>query len=208
MVYLYGASGHAKVIIETLESAQETIGGLIDRNPDITSLLGYTVFQKIPESFDAKEDTIIVSIGGNTIRKKIVKQLNVSFITTIHPSTNLSKRTVIGEGTVIMAGVSVNADCKVGSHVILNTNCSIDHDCEIGDFVHLSPNIALAGDVTVGEGTQVGIGACVIQGIKIGKWATIGAGSTIINDVPDYAIVVGNPGRVIKNSIENAKLKI
>jgi acetyltransferase EpsM len=52
--------------------------------------------------------------------------------------------------------------------------------------------------VFVGEGTQVGIGACVIQGVKIGKWATIGAGAVIINDVPDYAVVVGNPGKVIK----------
>jgi hypothetical protein len=63
MIYLYGASGHAKVIIETLESAQETIGGLIDSKL-ITSLLGlYCVSKKIPDSFNVKEDSIIVSIG-------------------------------------------------------------------------------------------------------------------------------------------------
>ena len=50
----------------------------------------------------------------------------------------------------------------------------------------------------VGEGAHVGIGACVIQDIKIGKWATIGAGAVIIDDVPDYAVVVGNPGKIIK----------
>jgi acetyltransferase EpsM len=56
--------------------------------------------------------------------------------------------------------------------------------------------------VQVGEGTHIGIGACVVQGIKVGKWATIGAGAVIIKDVPDYAVVVGNPGRIIKyNSI-------
>jgi len=56
----------------------------------------------------------------------------------------------------------------------------------------------LAGNVTVGEGSHVGIGASVIQGVTIGKWATIGAGSVIIKDVPDFATVVGNPGRIIK----------
>jgi sugar O-acyltransferase (sialic acid O-acetyltransferase NeuD family) len=203
MVYLYGASGHAKVIIETLELEQKAISCLVDANPSITSLLEYPVCQEIPNSFDAKEDSFIVSIGGNSTRKKIVNQLRTTFSSAIHPSASLSKRAVIGKGTVIMAGVCVNADTKVGNHVILNTNSSVDHDCVIGDFVHLSPNVALAGNVTVGEGTQVGIGGCVIQGIKIGKWATIGAGSVIINDVPDYAVVVGSPGKIIKYNKED-----
>ena len=62
---------------------------------------------------------------------------------------------------------------------------------------HISPNAALAGNVSVGEGTQIGIGAAVIQGIKIGKWVTVGAGAVIIKDIPDYAVVVGNPARIL-----------
>ncbi len=58
----------------------------------------------------------------------------------------------------------------------------------------------------VGEGTHVGIGACVIQGIKIGKWATIGAGAVIIKDVPDGAVVVGNPAKIIKMNNLQEKL--
>ena len=53
------------------------------------------------------------------------------------------------------------------------------------------------------EGANIGIGAVVIQGLTIGKWSTIGAGSVIINDVPDYAVVVGNPGKVIKYNDKN-----
>jgi acetyltransferase-like isoleucine patch superfamily enzyme len=56
----------------------------------------------------------------------------------------------------------------------------------------------LAGNVTVGEGSHVGIGASVIQGVVIGKWTVIGAGAVVLNDVPDYAVVVGNPGKIIK----------
>jgi sugar O-acyltransferase (sialic acid O-acetyltransferase NeuD family) len=201
MIYLYGASGHAKVIIETLELELKKVGGLIDDNPSIVSLLGYPVFQKLPASFDITTDDLIVSIGRNTIRKKIVSQLNGSFVQSIHPSINLSRSALVGVGTVIMAGVSVNSGSKVGNHVILNTNASIDHDCWIDDFVHISPNVALAGDVSVGEGTHIGIGACIIQGVKIGKWATIGAGAVIIKDVPDFAVVVGNPGQIIKYNV-------
>ncbi|MFC0184902.1 DapH/DapD/GlmU-related protein [Pseudarcicella hirudinis] len=66
------------------------------------------------------------------------------------------------------------------------------------DFVHISPNACICGGVSIGEGTHIGAGAIVIQGISIGRWATIGAGAVIVKNVPDYAVVVGNPGKIIK----------
>ena len=48
------------------------------------------------------------------------------------------------------------------------------------------------------QGTLIGAGTVVIPGISIGKWATIGAGSVITKDVPDNAVVVGNPSRVVR----------
>lgn len=64
--------------------------------------------------------------------------------------------------------------------------------------MHICPGASLAGGVEVGEGSMVGIGSTVIQGVKIGKWATIGAGTVIVEDVPDFAVVVGVPGKIIK----------
>jgi acetyltransferase EpsM len=80
----------------------------------------------------------------------------------------------------------------------------VEHECQLGDYVHISPNSALAGDVIVGEGSHIGIGAVVIPGVKIGKWVTIGAGAVVLEDIPDFAVVVGNPGKIIKyNHLEN-----
>lgn len=198
-VYLIGASGHAKVIIEILEGKMEiVIGGLQDMNPDIRSLLGYKVFEELPEKFNSAKDSLIISIGNNAIRKKLAESMDYNYTNAIHYSANISKSAEIGKGVVIIAGASINASSKIGNHTIINTNASIDHDCVLEDFVHISPNVALAGNVEIGEGTHIGIGACVIQGIKIGKWCTIGAGAVIIKDIPDGATVVGNPGRVIK----------
>jgi len=197
MVYLYGASGHAKVVIEILELRKAIISGLIDNNPGIKTLLDYPVYSAIKEpSHDNIE--ILISIGDNVTRKKLAETLDVKFINAIHPSAHISPRCIMGEGAVVMAGVTVNSNVVIGKHAILNTNCSIDHDCILGDYVHVSPNVALAGNVSIEEGAHIGIGACIIQGVKIGKWAIIGAGATIIRDVPDYAVVVGNPGKVIK----------
>jgi len=198
-VYLYGASGHGKVVAEILEKNNSSIPAVFDDNPASTRLLDYPVPGPFaPDNFPG-DAQLIITIGNNSTRKKIADKLTgVSFATAIHPAANISARCSIGAGTVIMAGVSVNSSVVMGRHVILNTNCSVDHDCELGDFVHISPNAALAGNVKIGEGTHVGIGACVIQGMNIGSWAIIGAGTVVITDVPDHAVVVGNPGKIIR----------
>lgn len=194
-MYLFGASGHGKVIAEIAELCQFNLKGFIDENALLTEIWDYPVFHEIPN--DLKE--LFLSVGNNSTRKMIYERFhNYKFPTLIHPSASVSKRAIIDAGTVVMASATINPDVQIGKQVILNTNCSIDHECEIGDFVHISPNAALAGNVTVGEGTQIGIGASVIQGIKIGKWAMVGAGAVVIRDIPDYAVAVGNPARVIR----------
>ena len=94
-----------------------------------------------------------------------------------------------------MPKVVVNSGTKIGKHCIINSAAVVEHDYVIDDFVHVSPNATLTGGVEVGEGTYIGAAAVVIPNITIGKWVTIGA--VIINDVPDYAVVVGNPGKII-----------
>lgn len=200
MIYLYGASGHAKVILEIFESLGHSEFTFIDDFSNNTSLLNFPIIKAaaVPNQ-SANPNKLLISIGNNSIRKTIAEQYDIkTFISAVHPTSSVSKRSIIGSGTVVMSNVSINASSEIGNHCIINTNASIDHDCKIEDYVHLSPNVALAGNVIVGEGTHIGIGASVIQGIKIGKWATIGAGAVIINDIPDYAVVVGNPGKIIK----------
>jgi len=198
MIYLYGASGHGKVVAEIAEQNGHLIGGFIDANPAITKLLNYSVSTQLPDD-SYSGNGFIISIGNNGIRKKVAQELSGNrFETLIHHRSSISQRASVDDGTVVMAGVSINVDVTIGKHCIINTNASVDHDCKIADFVHISPNVALAGDVWVGEGTHIGIGASAIQGVQIGKWCTIGAGAVIIRDVPDGATVVGNPGRIIK----------
>lgn len=198
---LYGASGHGKVILEIAKELGYEIQGFIDDNPDLQSLMGYPVLPK--KDFDLRQSDLFISIGQNKTREKVFQaNAEYPFATLISKRANLTESVKVGTGTVVMNGVSINAETIIGSHCIINTNASIDHDCVLGDFVHISPNAALAGDVHVGKGTQIGIGACVIQGIRIGKNCLIGAGAVIIRDIPDHSVVVGNPGKIIKNQAE------
>jgi sugar O-acyltransferase (sialic acid O-acetyltransferase NeuD family) len=194
---IYGASGHSKVIVEILEKLGCIIKGLYDDDAKKKSLCDYPVTNQI-SMLELQNVNWIIGIGNNIIRKKIVDRNPLNFGMAIDKSSNISKRTQVGKGSVIMAGVSINSSVKIGEHAIINTNSSIDHDCILEDYIHVSPNATLCGGVQVGKGTHIGAGAVIIPEIKIGNWANIGAGTVIIKDVPDYATVVGNPGRLIK----------
>ena len=197
-VYIFGASGHAKVVLDVLFSQNIQVTAVLDDHPKVTELLHILV--GLPSSFSlSPKSTFIVAVGANAIRKKIVNSHDFNYFTAVHAAASVSRFATLGAGTVVMPQAVVNAESRIGNHCILNSRSVVEHDCVLEDYVHISPNASLAGNVSVGEGTHIGIGASVIQGIKIGKWATIGAGAVIIEDVADYAVVVGNPGKVIKH---------
>lgn len=202
-MYLFGGNGHCKVIIDILKKSDEyLIEGIFDDDPKFDKIFDINVFKtKTIDFFRGKQ--IIISIGNNKIRKEISKRFSATYLQAIHPTAIISYDVIINDGTVVMAGAIINASVNIGKHCIINTGAVVEHDCTIGDFVHVSPNVSLAGNVYIGEGAHVGIGASVIQGVKIGNWTTIGAGAVIIKDVPDFAIVVGNPGKIIKYNKEN-----
>jgi acetyltransferase EpsM len=201
-MYLYGASGHCKVIIDIINECNDClIEGILDDNPKSVKIFNIPVLSS-KEILSFEDKQLIISIGDNSTRKRIVKNINAIYKTAIHPKAIVSIYSKIESGTVVMAGAIINPDVVIGKHCIINTGAIIEHDCILEDFVHVAPRATLAGGICIGEGTQIGMGASLIQGVKIGKWATVGAGAVIINDVPDFAVVVGNPGRIIKYNLQ------
>lgn len=188
---LYGASGHARVVIDILEANGVKIDYVVDDNPALTDLLGYEVHRN-----SGQYDEAIISIGSCDIRKKVVESIKVNkYLTSVHPSAVVSPRSLIDDGTVVMQGAIVQSCAKIGKHCIVNTGASVEHDCEIGDFVHVAPHATVLGGVKVGEGSWIGAGAVVKQYITVGKNCMIGAGAVVLRDVPDGATVVGVPGK-------------
>lgn len=194
-MYLYGASGHARVIIELLTALNIKVNGLIDDNPTISEIMGIKVLHSVEEV----DDEIIVSIGDCFARRRIVlKYPFLKYGKACHPQAIISQNVQLLEGTVVMAGAIIQTNSMIGRHCIINTGASVDHDCKIGDFVHVSPHVTLCGGVEIGDGTWVGAGSTVIQGMKIGAGCFIGAGSVIVDDIPDGYLCYGNPARIIR----------
>lgn len=191
-MYIYGASGQARVVIDMID-ATETIHGVFDDNPELKEVLGYPVHHGIDPYFKF-DQPFFIAVGENKARKDISQRLEgkARFGTIVHPSAILSKRSEVGEGSVIMEGVIVKVNCTIGKQVIINTAASVDHDCLLADFVHLAPQATLCGDISVGEGTIIGANALILPRIKIGSWCKIGAGSVVTKDVPDGATWIGS----------------
>ena len=145
-MYLYGASGHAKVIIDIIKAQGGVLEGLVDDNPNLKELNGTPILH------DATGlSPFIISIGNCKIRKMIVERLDCTFTTVIHPTAIISPTAIIGEGTVVMQGAIVQTEVKIGKHCIINTKASIDHECVISDYVHISPGCTISGDVWAKE---------------------------------------------------------
>ena len=189
--YIYGASGHGKVILDILENLGLRIVGFIDDDPVKERFIGINVLRI--NAIDLKSCQIIIGIGDNELRKRIAEKVIGTYIAAVHPTAVLSTRCNIGEGTVVMQQAVIQSGTTVGKHCIVNTRASIDHDCIIANYVHVSPGSTICGNVTIGDLTWVGAGAIIIPGVSIGKNVIIGAGAVVIRDIPDNVTVVGNP---------------
>jgi sugar O-acyltransferase (sialic acid O-acetyltransferase NeuD family) len=196
-VILVGGGGHAKVVADCLLAQGVVVKGFFE-NSEKGNVLGIPVLGKYNEEVHHNVP-VIIAIGDNETRQRIARdEVKHSFFTALHPTAICSGFAVIGEGSMILHGAIVQAGASVGRHVILNTGSQVDHDCKLGDFVHVAPSAVLCGAVEVGDCSLIGANAVVRPKIKIGASVVVGAGSVVVKDVPDYAVIAGNPARILK----------
>lgn len=196
MILLYGGSGHAKVIRDCITASGEKVHSIFDDNPSLKSLDDTPVVGAYNPDFE-KNLSLIISIGDNLTRKMVSEKIKHHFGIAIHPSVIFSSYSKVLPGTVLMPAVVVNAGVLIKKHVIVNTGAIVEHDCVVEDYVHVSPSATLCGNVKVGEGTHIGAGAVVLPNLSIGKWCVIGAGAVVRENIPDYSVVIGVPGRIV-----------
>lgn len=203
-VIVIGYSGHAYVACDILISMGRQVIGYCDVEEKKMNPFGLPYFGSEQNKEVLKkisEYSLFVTVGDNSLRKKISDYLQVNTIfcvNAVHSSAVISSSAKFGTGVMIAPGVVVNALSEMGSGAICNTGSIIEHECRIGGFVHLAPGAVLCGNVTIGEGSFVGANSVVKQGVTIGKNVLIGAGSVIINDIPDNSKAWGNPSHIKK----------
>ena len=195
-VVVFGAGGHAKVVISTLRAAGHRIVGLYDDDPAKWGSVVLGV--KVSAVTEGASGIGVIAIGDNRTRQQIAARTrNMEWCTVIHPDAYVDPTVRMGVGTVVFAGAVIQPDTVIGNHVIVNTGATVDHDCRLGDFVHVAPGCHLAGQVVLDTGVLMGIGSVAIPGVHVNAWATVGAGGVATRDIPAHVVAVGVPARVI-----------
>ena len=208
-IVLLGAGGHARVLIDAIQSnSQHEICAILDNDSSKwgSKLLGVPIVgddSLLQDLLGRGTDSFVVAIGSVnciSLRRRMFARACATGLqpcTVRHRSTTCSPYASIGKGAQLLAQSVVNPGAMLGDGVIVNTGAIVEHDCQIETHVHLAPRACLAGGVQVGSGTHIGMGAVVRENVTIGKDVIIGAGAVVLNDIPDQSVVVGIPARPI-----------
>ncbi len=131
----------------------------------------------------------------------------------VRNDARIGKNCIVGRGAYVGSGVSIGDNCKLQNYAL------VYEPAELADGVFIGPAAVLTNDpypratsidgnlknaedwqavgVTVHQGASIGARAVVLGGVSIGAWALVGAGAVVTKDVPDHALVLGNPARQV-----------
>ena len=137
--------------------------------------------------------------------------------TVVWGGTYIREYVEVGVDTTIGRNVYIGPAVKIGNNCKIQNNSFIYEPSSIEDYVFIGPGVILTNDkspravnldlstktpedwkpegVEIRKGASVGAGSICIGPIQIGRWAMVGAGAVVTRDVPDFALVIGNPAR-------------
>lgn len=163
----------------------------------INKWLYFNVAKNMPETYET---------GGKFacwLRVKTAREFAVS----IGDNVNIEKGANISEGTVVgnRSGVGINANLhgpvRIGEDVMMGPDCIIytsNHEFSDTAIPMNKQGFSEIREVVIGNDVWIGGRVIILPGVHIGDGAIIGAGAVVTKDVPAYAVVGGNPAKVLK----------
>lgn len=200
-VHVFGAGGHAKVVIDALRVLLgEGLGiRLLDDNPArVGSAVAGIVVE--PAADPASEDFFHVAIGTNAVRSRrsaAIAAGGARPLTVVHPKSVIASSARVEEGAFVAASAVVGPDATIGAGTIVNHGAIVDHDCALGAFCHIAPGAVLGGGVTVGDRVLVGAGAVILPGLTLAGDVVIGAGAVVTRSIENAGTFIGTPAREV-----------
>jgi sugar O-acyltransferase (sialic acid O-acetyltransferase NeuD family) len=212
-ILILGTGGNCIDILDAILALNESGGapgyrvrGFLDDNKELwgQAVQGCQVLGPLSDAPKYSDCLFVNGIGSfrNYWRKPTIlaamKIPDERFATIVHPQASVSRFATVGPGTVVLPMTTISARAKVGRHVMILPNAIISHDVVVGDYTCMASGACLAGNVQIGTACYLGANCAVTNGVRMGDFSLAGIGAVVLKDVPEKAVVVGNPARVIR----------
>ncbi len=145
---------------------------------------------------------------------EIDENVSIGINTKIWHFSHIQSNAIIGENCSLGQNVNIGSNVIIGNNVKIQNNVSVYEGVELEDYVFCGPSAVFTNIIKprsefpqnkselyqktlVKKSASIGANATILCGIIIGKYSLVGAGTVILKDVPDFALVVGNPGKIV-----------
>lgn len=142
------------------------------------------------------------------------KNVSIGEKTKIWHFSHIQSGAEIGTNCSIGQNVNIGNNVRIGNYVKIQNNVSVYEGVELEDYVFCGPSIVFTNikvprsefpqcgsefyqRTLVKRSASIGANATIVCGVTIGEYALIGSGAVVTKDIPDYALVIGNPGRIV-----------
>lgn len=196
-VILVGAGGHA---LSIAEFAGHRIGGYLANSPneELDSQWLGTDEKKADLIGRGHKFHMAYIYSGLPIMEKrgrLIEDYQKSgamFETLICPTSIVTPKSVVGEGSAIMAGAIINR-AKLGEHVVVNSGAIVEHDCTVGSNTFIGPGVVIGGFTKIGKNCFIGLGAKIGNNVEIGDNISVAMGAVVNKNLTKPGIYHGNP---------------
>ena len=160
-------------------------------------------YQQAIDRFGKEGIEFVIAIGEPAVKDIVFTKLendNCNITSLIHPNCmpTIWSDKKIGKGLVLSVNGYFPPGCVYGNNVLIQGQSALGHDLVLGDNVVISALVFIGGNVTIGRNTYIAPCACIRNGLHIGENAIVGMGAVVTKDVPDNAVVVGNPAKIMR----------
>lgn len=210
-IYVLGVGHNTIVTIDLAESCNYTIAGLYHYQNERTGdmYFGHRIIGCNEELFTQNlyGKNFAISVGNNDIRADLfnkIKERGGNIVTLIHPTAVVSKYSQLGDGVCIHALSVVAPDTVIGDDCVISHNDLVTHGVRMGNHCFMASNIVLGAYTVMRDYAFIGSGATIVsaKAKELGEHSLVGAGAVVIKPIPDNAVVVGNPAKILDKKNE------